>query len=554
MSEIQIDVSSDSSFQRQSQNVQSLPYAKQTVSPCQAPASAAAKSVTPVNAPQTDTVKFSADLEKILEGSAQFLTSTENPNNVSAVLQNGSLNIFQNGSTFTASYTQNNGGSFSLTFNQNIAIQENDDASASVFFERDNITKQFMADGTVLEFQGNTLASSQKSVLVNTTGGTVNTENGTVIALADNTAINAEGDSTIILKHNSSNTTINVLNGSSTIKGQNLENSTINASNADLNLQFFNINNSAITTQQGNIQLKALNLKNSALNLGAGTHSMDFYNAQNNTVDFTANSIDNQSTLNILNSGTNNTVNMHGEKTNIFIRYSRNNSITSDARWTTSHFTSSENDNINYDGYWASINGGNISGSKINVNSSQTFSMNVHSLNGTSTVYADSPNTSLYLGEITDNAKLNITGQHFVAAHIGTISGNASLNLNSWYYSNVYIDKMLGNALISINSNNANISVNSMEDNAAVDLGDSTVNGIFGHIEGNAQITGGTPSSNVLIAKNGSEATENPNYADFSKLTANERNKAFSSFMTAVIDSPSSRIAIPHEFRLNAVL
>lgn len=554
MSEIQIDVSSDSSFQRQSQNVQSLAAAKQTASLRPVPSSAAAGTASPANVPQTDTVEFSADLEKILEGSAQFLASSESQTNISAALQNGSLNISQNGNAFTASYTQNNGSSISLTFNQNIVIQENADSSASVFFEQDNITKQFMADGTILEFQGNTLGSSQKSVLVNTAGGTVNADSDTVIALADNTTINAGGDSTIILKNSSSNTTINIQNGSSTIKGQNLNNSTINASNADLNLEFQNIQSSAITTQQGDIRLKALNLKDSTLNLGSGTHAVNFYNAKNNTIDFTANSIDNQSNLNILNSGTNNTVNMHGEKANIFIRYSSDNTIQSNARWTTSHFTSSENDNINYDGYWASINGENISDSKISVNSSQTFSMNVHSLGGTSSVYANSKNTSLYLGEVTDNAKLEATGQHFVTAHIGTVSENASLSLNSWYYSNVYIDTMLGNALVNINSNNANVSINSMEDNAAINLGDSTVNGVFGRIEGNAQITGGGQSSNILIAENSSAAALNPDYADFSKLNAKEQGKAFSSFMSAVGSSANKGIAIPNEFRLNAVL
>lgn len=552
MSEIQIDVSADSGFQRQ--NIHSVNTARQTAPSHSAAASPAAKTASPAGAAQTDTVQFSADLEKILEGSAQFLASSESKTTISAALQNGSVNISQNGSAFTASYIQKNGSSFSLTFNQNIAIQENADSSVSVFFEQDNITKQFLTDGTVSELQGNTLGSGKNSVLVNVSGGTVNADGSTVIALADNTTINAQGSNTIILKNNSSNTAINIQNGSSTIKGQNLNNSTINASNADLTLEFQNIQASAITTQQGNVRLKALNLKDSTLNLGAGTHTIDFYNAKNNSIDFTANSIDNQSNLNILNSATGNTVSMYGEKANIFIRYGSANTINSDARWTTSHFTSSASDTISYNSYWSTVNGGNFADSKISVSSSQTFSMNVRSLGGTSTVYANSKNTSLYLNEITDSAKLDVTGQHFATARIGTVSGNASLKLSSWYYSNVHIDQILDNALININSKNADISVNFMEDNAAINFENTAINGVFGHIEGNAQITGGTPASNVLIAKNSSAAALDPNYADFTKISTKEQGQAFSSFMTAVNNSGNQGLTIPNEFRLNSVL
>lgn len=467
----------------------------------------------------------------------------------------GSLYVSQdNNASFTAFYAQNNGNNISLTFNQNITIQENEDYSTSVFFEQDNITKYFQTDGTVLEFRGNTLSSEKKSLIVNTSGGTINADNDTVMALADDTTINAEGDNTVILKNNISNIKINIQNGSSTIKGQSIHNSTITASKTDLTLEFLNISSSAIQSQNGDIQLTALNLNDSSLNFAKGTHKIDLNNASNNSIHFTANSIDNQSSLNIHNSGTHNSINMHGQKAWLFIRRSQDNTIQSNARWTTSRFSSSENDNINYNTYWTSISGGNISNSQITVNSSQTFSMNVNFIGGTTSVQATGKHSSLYLGEVTDDAKLDITGQHFVTAQIRTVSENASINFDSWYYSNVYIDKMLGNTLVSIASKNANVSVNSMEDNATIDLKESTVNGVFGHIGSNAQIRGGNHASNVLIAENNSNAILDQNYADFSKISIKDQNKAFSSFMAAITNSDNKGITIPTKFRLHAVL
>lgn len=551
MDSIQIDVSTDNSFlQQQTQKVQRTSSAR----PASSPSSPAQKGSSAA-AVQNDTVELSATMQDIMNKAAEFVDGSYSGSAASVSLNNGSFSIAaQNGQAYSGILYQNNGSSINISLNQNISIQENDDSSTSIFFENDNITRRYNTDGTILEFQGNILNQDRNSVIVNTTGGTVEAENDTVIALADDTVVNAKGDNTIILKNNINNVEINAQNGNNTIKGQNVGNSTINLGGGSNTVNIQHADNTQISSSDGNTELKINTLTDSTVHLADGTHNVNIINASNNTINLTSKSIDRESGLNIFGTGENNNVNLYGEKVNLFINKSGENTVSSSARWTNTRFSESESDTLSLNTYWASVSAGSVNNGTYSVSSSQSFSLNANLISGNSSITAESLNASMFLGEVTDNSKLNVSGNHFATARIDKVSGNAQVDINSWYYTNVYIDKMLENALVSITGQQNSVGVGSMEDSSSLKLKEGNSDAAIGSMSDNADISSENGNANVIIAQNSSDSELSTSFKDFSSLSSAEKNTAYSDFMHSINNSAAGTVSVPQQFRLKMVL
>lgn len=551
MDSIQIDVSTDNSFlQQQTQKVQRTSSAQ----PASSPSSPAQKGSSAA-AVQTDTVELSATMQDIMNKAAEFVDGSDFGSAASISLNNGSFSIAaQNGQAYSGILYQNNGSSISISLDQNISIQENDDSSTSIFFESENITRRYNTDGTILEFQGNILNQDRNSVIVNTTGGTVEAENDTVIALADDTVVNAKGDNTIILKNNINNVEINAQSGNNTIKGQNVGNSTINLGGGSNTVNIQNADKTQISSSDGNTELKINTLTDSTVYLADSTHNVNIINASNNTINLTSKSIDRESSLNIFGTGENNNVNLYGEKVNLFINKSGENTVSSSARWTNTRFSESESDTLSLNTYWASVSAGSVSNGTYSVSSSQSFSLNANLISGNSNITAESLNASMFLGEVTDNSKLNVSGNHFATARIDKVSGNAQVDINSWYYTNVYINKMLENALVSITGQQNSIGIGSMEDSSSLKLKEGNSDAAIGSISDSASISHENGMANVIVAQNSSDSGLPSSFKDFSSLSSAEKNKAYSDFMHSINNSAAGTVSVPQQFRIKMVL
>ena len=241
MSEIQIEFSAENSFSQNRQTRTSAlagPLQNTAALQGSVPASIAQKSSFQNIFSAQDNVQISKSAQVIRQNtkSSVLNNSANSPANAlannqantnSIALQNGTLSLVQNQTGITGTYHRNNGGSFQFNVNQNVNVQENEDYSTAVFFEQDNISKKYHADGKISKFQGNILDENKKSVRINSRGGTINAKNDTVFALADNTNIQARGNNTIILKENMQNVQIHTQNGDNTIIGQELQNAAI---------------------------------------------------------------------------------------------------------------------------------------------------------------------------------------------------------------------------------------------------------------------------------------------------------------------------------------
>ena len=226
MGEIQIDFSTENSFS-QNQNTRAVNFAKPAqntpLSQGSSPAPFSLQSQT-----KQDNVHISRSAQLIQQNTAPFsahASADTTANARSVALQNGTLSLTQSEKNgITSDYQWKNGTNFQFTINQNIKLQENEDYSASVFFEQDNVSKKYHANGKISKYQGNILDGNKKSVRINAQGGTLDAENDTIFALADNTTINAKGNNTLILKNTVRDMQINTQNGDNTIVGQNLQN------------------------------------------------------------------------------------------------------------------------------------------------------------------------------------------------------------------------------------------------------------------------------------------------------------------------------------------
>lgn len=553
MDPIQIDVSTDNSFlQQQTQKVQ-RPSSAQPLSPA---ASVQAQKISSPASVPNDTVELSATLQDIMNKTAEFFD--DSPNSQAAAnlsLTCGSFIIVkQSDQTYSGILYPNSGGKITISLNQNIRIQENDDGSASIFFETDNITRQYSAGGTVLEFQGNILKQNKKSIIVNNAGGTVEAENCTAVALADGTVINATGGNTIILKNNINNVEINAANGSNAIKGQNIGNSSINLGGGKNTVKLLKASGIQISSANGNAEIKIAELTDSTVLLAGGTHKVNILSASNNAISLTSKSPDRESDISVFGTAESNTVSLYGEKVNLFINKSGQNTVSSSARWTNAKFSESENDAVSFKTYWASLSAGSVINGAYSAGSSQSFSLNANLISGNSNITAESLNASVLTAEITDGSKLTVFGKHFAAARINTVSANAQIDIDSLYCTNVQIGKMLENALINITGQQNLVSAAGMEDNSSLNLKKGRSDAAIGSISDSAAVSLENGNANVIVAQNTS-AKELPSpFKNFSLLSAAEKNKAYSDFMRSAADSPAGTVTVPQQFRIKMVL
>ena len=336
MSEIQIEFSAENSFSQNRQTRTSAlagPLQNTAALQGSVPASIAQKSSFQNIFSAQDNVQISKSAQVIRQNtkSSVLNNSANSPANAlannqantnSIALQNGTLSLVQNQTGITGTYHRNNGGSFQFNVNQNVNVQENEDYSTAVFFEQDNISKKYHADGKISKFQGNILDENKKSVRINSRGGTINAKNDTVFALADNTNIQARGNNTIILKENMQNVQIHTQNGDNTIIGQELQNAAISLAGGKNTLNFRNTDNSTVNARNSNVQLNTGRLTGSTLNLEKGTHSINLQESLHNSIQFESNSFNQESKLNIFGRTENTLIHAAGEKTSLNLQNS----------------------------------------------------------------------------------------------------------------------------------------------------------------------------------------------------------------------------------------
>ena len=545
MSEIQIEFSAENSFSQNRQTRTSAlagPLQNTAALQGSVPASIAQKSSFQNIFSAQDNVQISKSAQVIRQNtkSSVLNNSANSPANAlannqantnSIALQNGTLSLVQNQTGITGTYHRNNGGSFQFNVNQNVNVQENEDYSTAVFFEQDNISKKYHADGKISKFQGNILDENKKSVRINSRGGTINAKNDTVFALADNTNIQARGNNTIILKENMQNVQIHTQNGDNTIIGQELQNAAISLAGGKNTLNFRNTDNSTVNARNSNVQLNTGRLTGSTLNLEKGTHSINLQESLHNSIHFESNSFNQESKLNIFGRTENTLIHAAGEKTSLNLQNSKNNYIESAAKFTHAKFSHSQNDVITIDSISNTINTGTLTDTNMELKSSQNANLQCNVIAGNSNLAVSGHTTSLFANTIKDNSTVNLDAEQFAHTKIQTAANTAAIDINSAYYNNVAIGTIKDNAYTSI-IGDGTISVNELKDNANLNTGTGITHVGIGSISDNTVLQGGKNTIQKNIGTNEVPAEISASFAPVPTVNSQEQTRALNSYIS----------------------
>lgn len=562
MGQIQIDFSTENSFS-QNQNTRAVNLAKPVqntpFSQGSSPAPFSLQSQT-----KQDNVHISRSAQLIQQNTAPFsahASADTTANARSVALQNGTLSLTQSEKNgITSDYQWKNGTNFQFTINQNINLQENEDQSTSVFFEQDNISKKYHANGNISKYQENILDGNKKSVRINAQGGTLNAENDTVFALADNTTVNAKGNNTIILKNTMRDMQINTQNGDNTIVGQTLQNVTISLTGGKNTLNFKNAENSIIDARKSNVHLNTGKLAGSTLNLEKGTHVLNIQQSSHNTIHFASGSFNQESKLNIFGKTENTLIHASGEKVNLSLQHSQNNYIQSTAKFTHATFSKSKSDVVQFNTYSSIVSTGTLTDSNMEINGTQTVNMRGNALTGNSNLALSGHSASLALNTLSENAAANIDTRHFAHSQIQNISGNATLDIQGGYYNNLAVNTLKDTAFANISGDGA-VSVNTMKDNAGINLGEGILNVTIGAVSDNAVIQGGKNALQSRIGASSKADTEQNqpgnihNTFQNTAITQNqEQTRAFNAYRTTANNFPNIPNGLQNQIKLNRLV
>lgn len=546
MNSIQIDVSTDNGFS-QNRQTRTLPLAKlpENTKVAQGSVSAPSRPANsfPANSFQTIfSAPFSGQDNVQISSSAQFIqqnTKSSSPqisgnslaDTHAIALQNGTLSLIQNNNAITSTYRRNNGTQFQFNINQNVSLQENEDYSASVFFEQENISKKFHADGKISQYQGNILDEGKKSVHINSKGGTINASNAAVFALADKTSIRARGNNTIILKENMHDLHINAEDGNNTIIGQEMENAAISLANGKNILNLKSIDNSTINAQNSNVQLNTGKLAGTVINLEKGTHSINLQESLQSGIHFESNSFNQESKLNIFGKTENTLIRAAGEKVSLSLQNSKNNYIESTAKFTNAKFYHSNNDAINIEGYSGNINSGTLTDTAMKLQGAHSVSLQSNVIAGNSNIAVSGRSASLFANLVKDNSAVLLDAENFTHAQIQTASDTAAITVNSAYHNTVTVGTLKDNTRTNI-MGDGTIAVNALKNTAGLNLGTGVTHVGIGSISDNAVVQGGENALQVTIGAHAdTKITENsPAAAPAPVINSKEQTRALTSY------------------------
>lgn len=561
MGEIQIDFSTENSFS-QNQNTRAVNLAKPVQNTPLSQGSSSAPFSLQTQTKQ-DNVHISRSAQLIQQNTAPFSAraSVNTAANVrSAALQNGTLSLIENKENITSNYQLKNGTVFQFNIDQNIKLQENEDYSASVFFEQDNVSKKYHANGKISKYQGNILDENKKSVSINARGGTLDAENDTIFALADNTTINAKGNNTLILKNTVRDMQINTQNGDNTIVGQNLQNVTISLTGGKNTLNFKNVENSIVNARKSDVHLNTGKLAGSTLNLEKGAHALNIQQSSHNTIHFASNSFNQESKLNIFGKTENTLIHASGEKVNLSLQHSQNNYIQSTAKFTHANFSKSKNDVVQFDTYSSIVSTGTLTDSNLEINGTQAVNMRGNALAGNSNLAISGHSASLALNTLSENAAVNIDTRHFAHSQIQNVSGNATLDIQGGYYNNVAVNTLRDTAFANISGDGA-VSVNTMKDNAGINLGEGILNVTIGAVSDNAVIQGGKNALQNTIGTRTSTGAEQNQLGEIHSTFQNtvlaqnqEQTRALNAYRTTANNFPKITNTLQNQIKLNRLV
>lgn len=561
MGEIQIDFSTENSFS-QNQNTRAVNLAKPVQNTPLSQGSSSAPFSLQSQTKQDD-IHISLSAQLIQQNTAPFSAraSVNTAANVrSAALQNGTLSLIENKENITSNYQLKNGTVFQFNIDQNIKLQENEDYSASVFFEQDNVSKKYHANGKISKYQGNILDENKKSVSINARGGTLDAENDTIFALADNTTINAKGNNTLILKNTVRDMQINTQNGDNTIVGQNLQNVTISLTGGKNTLNFKNAENSIVNARKSDVHLNTGKLAGSTLNLEKGAHALNIQQSSHNTIHFASNSFNQESKLNIFGKTENTLIHASGEKVNLSLQHSQNNYIQSTAKFTHANFSKSKNDVVQFDTYSSIVSTGTLTDSNLEINGTQAVNMRGNALAGNSNLAISGHSASLALNTLSENAAVNIDTRHFAHSQIQNVSGNATLDIQGGYYNNVAVNTLRDTAFANISGDGA-VSVNTMKDNAGINLGEGILNVTIGAVSDNAVIQGGKNAlQNTIGTRTSTDSEQNQSgeiHSTFQNtvLAQNqEQTRALNAYRTTANNFPKITNTLQNQIKLNRLV
>lgn len=561
MGEIQIDFSTENSFS-QNQNTRAVNLAKPVQNTPLSQGSSSAPFSLQTQTKQDD-IHISRSAQLIQQNTAPFSAraSVNTAANVrSAALQNGTLSLIENKENITSNYQLKNGTVFQFNIDQNIKLQENEDYSASVFFEQDNVSKKYHANGKISKYQGNILDENKKSVSINARGGTLDAENDTIFALADNTTINAKGNNTLILKNTMRDMQINTQNGDNTIVGQNLQNVAISLTGGKNTLNFKNAENSIVNARKSDVHLNTGKLAGSTLNLEKGAHALNIQQSSHNTIHFASNSFNQESKLNIFGKTENTLIHASGEKVNLSLQHSQNNYIQSTAKFTHANFSKSKNDVVQFDTYSSIVSTGSLTDSNLEINGTQAVNMRGNALAGNSNLAISGHSASLALNTLSENAAVNIDTRHFAHSQIQNVSGNATLDIQGGYYNNVAVNTLRDTAFANISGDGA-VSVNTMKDNAGINLGEGILNVTIGAVSDNAVIQGGKNALQNTIGTRTSTDSEQNQPGEIHSTFQNtvlaqnqEQTRALNAYRTTANNFPKITNTLQNQIKLNRLV
>lgn len=559
MSEIQIDLSTDNSFsQNQQTRTVALARRQQTTAPLQGARPVPFTQNASFRQSLQDNVQISKSAQFIrqntantsqntaanspLQASTQARTNTANTKSIS--LQNGTLSLVQQETGITGTFQRNNGTDFRLNINQNISLQENDDNSAAVFFEQDNISKKFHADGKIAKFQGNILDDSKKSVRINSQGGTINAENDTIFALADKTTINAKGNNTIVLKENMRDVQINAKNGDNTIIGEAIQNAAILLINGKNTLNFKSTDYTRIRAKNSNVRLNTGKLTVSTIDLEKGTHTLNLQESLHNSIHFESNSFNQESKLNIFGKTENTLIHAKGEKVSLTLQNSNNNFIESTAKFTHAKFSHSNDDAITIKGYNNTVSTGTLTDTAMELKGSQAVNLQSNVITGNSNLAVSGQTAKFFANTISSGSAVALDAQQFAHTQIQTVADNAAVDINARYYTNAAIGTIKNDAYAGF-MGDGTITVNALQDNANLRLGTGIANVAIGSISDNAVVQGGENALQTNIGTNQNIADISTTLSPASAVNSQEQTRALNSYISTANNFQKNQNQMP---------
>lgn len=559
MSEIQIDLSTDNSFsQNQQTRTVALARQQQTTAPLQGARPVPFTQNASFRQSLQDNVQISKSAQFIrqntantsqntaanspLQASTQARTNTANTKSIS--LQNGTLSLVQQETGITGTFQRNNGTDFRLNINQNISLQENDDNSAAVFFEQDNISKKFHADGKIAKFQGNILDDSKKSVRINSQGGTINAENDTIFALADKTTINAKGNNTIVLKKNMRDVQINAKNGDNTIIGEAIQNAAILLINGKNTLNFKSTDYTSIRAKNSNVRLNTGKLTVSTIDLEKGTHTLNLQESLHNSIHFESNSFNQESKLNIFGKTENTLIHAKGEKVSLTLQNSNNNFIESTAKFTHAKFSHSNDDAITIKGYNNTVSTGTLTDTAMELKGSQAVNLQSNVITGNSNLAVSGQTAKFFANTISSGSAVALDAQQFAHTQIQTVADNAAVDINARYYTNAAIGTIKNDAYAGF-MGDGTITVNALQDNANLRLGTGIANVAIGSISDNAVVQGGENALQTNIGTNQNIADISTTLSPASAVNSQEQTRALNSYISTANNFQKNQNQMP---------